>query len=722
MIRNLKKALQENNSAVDLFEALARKDILSAKRLIKNTDVNVRNRLGETPLIISARNGWEEFTQELIEAHADMDAQDNEGKTALMHCFLNNQLKTAHLLVDAGANVSLSDKAGHTAALYAIQEGITTLMSFPEEDRISILKHSFEAYLNTESNREDTTVQFIYEYLLKTMNKLSPNEQMQFLKNTSLKTTPIKLPNEKVMRKSGVLEERNLKTRKTFSEKLQNEASVENAFSSDTTNRSVDSSSETSRRQKKTRGQKISKIKLISVLLGAILFSTSAWAGLSEALTAYGIKRYEQAFAEFSYLADEGDATAAYYLGKMYANGEGVEKNDQKAIEYYQKAESAYNIDAAYELAEILLNDSADSEDEKFENGLKYLKRAAYAGQPNALFQLGEFYEKGNGVPQDYKNAFGFYLMGALKGDMKSQYRVSRLYLAGRGVPQDFENGLKWLSRSARQGYVVAQKDLADARASMPALKNLPDAYAWYSIIAAFNSDEVGEEARKKRNEIEKKIKKKDVVLARQRAAREWRPISAEKSVPASDLLLIPTPIIPGFNDAESVQAMLAQGEVLLTDGRKYGVQPDMIVKASIDKDFKPIEKAINSAVGKGDTQAYAYYGDLLRSRFQNDKDAVDWYRKGAESGDAYAQYQLAKAYCEGRGVDAARPSQCYAWLKIAEKNSADTLKLTISNALEVVDTDLTPEERTQGEQLITEYEGQAKKSDPTNDLMNLLN
>ena len=143
----------------------------------------------------------------------------------------------------------------------------------------------------------------------------------------------------------------------------------------------------------------MSKTKLLSVLLGTVFFSTAAQAGLSEALTAYGIKRYDQALAEFSYLADEGDATAAYYLGKMYANGEGVEKNDQKAIEYYQKAESAYNIDAAYELAEILLKDAADSEDQNFENGLKYLKRAAYAGQANALYQLGEFYEKGQGVP-----------------------------------------------------------------------------------------------------------------------------------------------------------------------------------------------------------------------------------------------------------------------------------------------------------------------------------
>lgn len=460
------------------------------------------------------------------------------------------------------------------------------------------------------------------------------------------------------------------------------------------------------------------KTVLFSTICGALLISTAAFAGLSEALTAFEIKRYDQAFSEFSYLADEGDATAYYYLGKMYAQGLGVEKDEQRAVEYYQKAEKAYNIDAAYELAEMLLADAKDKNDERFQTGLKYLKRAAYAGQANALNQLGEMYEQGNNVTKDYKSAFGFYLMGALKGDAKSQFNVARLYFSGKGAPQDYENGLKWMSRAARQGYVLAQKELALGRISEPAIRNLPEAYAWLSIIAAYNSDDVGEWARAKRNEVEKKIKKRDVLLAKQRSAREWRPVAPENSVPKSDLLLIPTPVIPGFNDPESVQAMLAQGEVLLTDGRKWGITPDLIVKASITKDFEPIEKAVNAAVEKGDTQVYAYYGDLLRSRFQNEKSAVDWYRKGAEAGDAYAQYQLAKAYCEGEGVDAARPGQCYAWLKIAEENSADTLKLTIQNALEVVEASLTPEEEKQGNDLLTEYKTKNAKANKK-ELMN---
>lgn len=461
---------------------------------------------------------------------------------------------------------------------------------------------------------------------------------------------------------------------------------------------------------------------LAGTALAVCLFASTAFADLTEALTAFNVKRYDQALAEFSYLADEGDATAYYYLGKMYAEGLGVEQDTAKAVEYYQKAEKMYNIDAAYELAQVLLKEAKDSSDEKFSAGLDYLKRSAYAGQADALLQLGEMYENGTFVDLDYKSAFGFYLMSALKGNARAQFKLSVLYLTGRGVPQDYENGLKWIARSAKQGYVLAQEKLAFIRSSAPGLKNLPDAYAWYSIIAAYNSeDEIGQEAAKKRNALEKSIKKKDVLIAKQRAAREWRPIPPEKSVPASDLLVIPTPVIPGFNDPEAIQNMLAQGEVLLTDGRKYLITTDMIVKASITKDFKAIENAVEKAVQKGNIDAYAYYADLLYTRFQNAQGAVDWYRKGAEAGDAYAQYQLARVYCEGRGIDAPRPGQCYAWLKIAEEKSTDTLKLTIQNALQTVEMEITPEEKDQGEKLLAEYSAKnPAKKDIKDDILNL--
>ena len=133
---------------------------------------------------------------------------------------------------------------------------------------------------------------------------------------------------------------------------------------------------------------------------------------------------------------------------------------------------------------------------------------------------------------------------------------------------------------------------------------------------------------------------------------------------------------------------------------------------------MQKIRKQINTAVKKGEIEAYAYYGDLLRSRFQNTPAAVDWYRKGAEAGDPYAQYQLAKCYCEGKGVDAPRPGQCYAWLKVALDNSKDTLNLTIQNAINAIEAEIGDKELEQGNQLYIEFSKKAEEKEKEKDVL----
>ncbi len=444
------------------------------------------------------------------------------------------------------------------------------------------------------------------------------------------------------------------------------------------------------------------KKKLLLTLLCSTLWTLPAIAGLEEGLTAFELNQYDAALSEFSYLADENDPIALYYLGKMYNDGLGVQTDATKAIEYFQKADALYNINATYELGNLLLNSSLDKSDPNVEAGIQYLKKAAYAGQPEALYRLGKLYEEGTLVEKEYKYAFGYYLMAALKGEKKSQRELALTYFKGRGTPQDYENGLKWLARSANQGYVLAQKDLANLRATDARLKNLPDAYAWYSIIAAYNTDSIGDEARERRNEISQKLKTDQIVL-KQRQVRDWRPKSAEESVDKKDLLSTPMPIIPGFNDPETIQSLLASGEILLADGTRFDISQSMIDKAAITKKFDHIEKAIEAAVQKGEIQAYAFYGDLMQSRFQNQKEAIVWYQKGANAGDSYAQYQLGRSYCEGKGVDP-DSAQCFAWLSIAGEKAKSDLKLTIQNALKTVQEASSPEDLKRAEVLIQQY------------------
>lgn len=450
--------------------------------------------------------------------------------------------------------------------------------------------------------------------------------------------------------------------------------------------------------------------KILYALLCSSVLSTSVFAGFDEGVQAFKDKNYSAALVEFSYLSEAGDADASYYLGKMYDEGLGVEQDKNKALEYFKKSDAGYNTDASLALARAFLAD--DKIDEYGELAIQYLKKAAYAGSGEAFFMLGNAYAAGQVVPKDYTIAFGYYLTGALKGDKKSQHQVSMCYFKGRGTTQDYESGLKWLAKSANQGYVLAQQDLADFRATDPRLQNIPDAYAWYSIIAAYNTDDIGQRAAERRDQLVNSLKKTSQILEQQRKARDWRPITPEQSVTKEDIATFPKPIIPGFNDDETIQSALESGETLLTDGTKFGITEDMITDALKSADFSEMENTVESAVQKGMHDAYAFYGDFVRVRRNDPKTAVDWYQKGANINDEYAQYQLAKMYCEGIGVETPNAVQCYAYLLAAQKHDRSGLTTAIKNALVAVESAATPEELEKGRLLSETFAEVAKKKE----------
>lgn len=452
--------------------------------------------------------------------------------------------------------------------------------------------------------------------------------------------------------------------------------------------------------------------KFILTILGTTFFAGSVCAGLPEAIRSYEAGLYADALSEFTYLADEQDATALYYLGQMYENGQGVEKDTTKATEYYQKADALGNMQASVQLAKTVFYD--DTIENNKEIGLEYLKKTAYNGSADALYELGEIYHTGNGVDKDYSYAFGYYLMASMKGEKRAQHKLALSYINGRGTPQDFANGIKWLARSANQGYVLAQKELADYQSSDSRLLNLPDAYAWYSIIAAYNSDDIGTEAASRRDEIAQKIsKQQDVLLKKQLAARNWRPITPEQSVSKEDLLNTPMPIIPGFNDSVTVQKRLSGGAVLYADGAKYGITPVMLETAVQTKDMTQLTKTIEDAVKNGHIGAYAYLGDLFHTRFNDDTSAFTWYLKGAKQDDAYAKYQLANLYCEGRGVEAPNVVECYKWLVSATNTEDETLGATIAQAMRDVESQATSEEIEAGKTAAAQMAEEVKKEAP---------
>lgn len=448
--------------------------------------------------------------------------------------------------------------------------------------------------------------------------------------------------------------------------------------------------------------------KSILCLLGGTFLSFQATAGLNDALLSYRYRQYPAAFAEFSYLQEEGDPIAAYYLGRMYQLGQGVSVDLNQATALFQMADSGYYFPASSELGKILV-DRGD-----FKNGLNFLRKAALAGEVNAAYELGNIYSEGKSVDKSPNIAFGFYKTAALNGHMKAQYQLAKMYFDGSGVPQDYASARKWLTRSANQGYVLAQIDLAELYTNDKLLKNIPMAYQWYSIVAAYNSDEIGQKAAEKRDILlrgkNQKLNKKNLDQV-QSSIGKWKPKTPEQSVPAEEREEAQMPQIEGFNDPNTLQEIISTMGFLPRRGENFGVTTQMVDDAIATQNVQSLIENIEKGQ-KSNRGSYGYLGDLYKTRLNNLTEAFLWYQKGAEAGDVYSQYQVARMFCEGEGVSQPDAASCYGWLLNVQKAQHPVFNILAQNAISIVHSNATPDELSRGQALSEQFDNGKSKEE----------
>lgn len=90
-----------------------------------------------------------------------------------------------------------------------------------------------------------------------------------------------------------------------------------------------------------------------------------------------------------------------------------------------------------------------------------YLKRAADAGEPMALYNLGHKYFHGKGLPQDYKKAISYYERAAEKGYEVAMSDLGVIYYRGTGVQPDAIKALGYFQNAASRGLAAAYHNMA---------------------------------------------------------------------------------------------------------------------------------------------------------------------------------------------------------------------------------------------------------------------
>lgn len=95
------------------------------------------------------------------------------------------------------------------------------------------------------------------------------------------------------------------------------------------------------------------------------------------------------------------------------------------------------------------------------QTALHYYRLAADLGNAYAQFSLGNMYEFGEGVPQDWATARGWYELAAKQGEINAQMNLARILQTGRGGLQDIEQAAIWYFEAVQQGDAQAATNLA---------------------------------------------------------------------------------------------------------------------------------------------------------------------------------------------------------------------------------------------------------------------
>ena len=225
--------------------------------------------------------------------------------------------------------------------------------------------------------------------------------------------------------------------------------------------------------------------------------------------------------------ADAGSVDGLRGIGNLYANGEGVDTDPEKALEYYNlaaaqgDAKAFYNIGLLYHYGEVGTADIGKAIEYYLKSGelgfadawtilaslyhygegveqdlckaAEYYQKAADQGDTSVYYTLGAMYYRGEGVEQDYRKAAEYYQKAADLGVVQAFYDLGMMYYRGEGTEQDYSRAVEYLTRAAEQEIPEVLFVLGEClRLGQGVEKDPVKAAEWYrkALEAGYDPDE----------------------------------------------------------------------------------------------------------------------------------------------------------------------------------------------------------------------------------------
>lgn len=230
----------------------------------------------------------------------------------------------------------------------------------------------------------------------------------------------------------------------------------------------------------------------------------------------------KEAFPLFQKEGEAGNGRAMYFLGSYYQEGfGGVAIDEKKALQWFKKGQDAgdplcslsllddtegpdmwkiVNEDFPEVLKMAVKNDVFAMDEAgrfylgagvilNFEEGLKWLSKAALFDYWRALYDLGEAYQEGYVVNQDEARAYLCFQKAAAFHDPRAEYELASCYEEGRGSELNPGKAAEWYTRAWKDGNTDAGYALGLLYSSSDeAEKDDAKAFQWFSRAARAGS------------------------------------------------------------------------------------------------------------------------------------------------------------------------------------------------------------------------------------------
>lgn len=338
----------------------------------------------------------------------------------------------------------------------------------------------------------------------------------------------------------------------------------------------------------------------------------------------------EKAFIYYKSAVEHGSIRAMHRVGLCYLNGKGVEKNNDLAFEWFEKAANAGCAQGLYHQAGFLTSRFGKHRD--YNKGFIILQQLVERKHSAAFFSLACCYLYGEGISKNISRAYQLFKESAELGCLEAQRKLCVDYFEGKKVEKNLKLSAFWGEKALAQGDKSVMFKVAYAS---NAINNKKRAIELYTILAN-NGD----------------------IASMNNLACICGDISEE---------------VKWFTKSADAGDSVAQCNI----GRYY------LLGTGVERNYEKARYYFELSAKQGYAPAIYELGDLYLRGWGVEKDLViakEYYEKAAEKGNLDAYVRLARCYKIGTfgEEDYKKSLSCYK--KITELSSGNEMVEALYN------------------------------------------